>query len=76
MPMSPRVGTHGIFLDMGANGIGRKMKQDPPRALPSSAVFHQTETGNIRDEIGIPCSMALNFFSFPAEVTILAAESI
>src|SRR5215510_13199035 len=52
------------------------MKQDPPGTLSSSAVFQQTEIGNIRDEIGIPCSMTLNFLSFPAEVTILAAESI
>src|SRR5262245_63531063 len=76
MPMSPRIGTHWILLDMSADGIGRKMKQDASGSLPSSAVFHQTETGNIRDEIGIPRSMTLNFFSFPAEVTILAAESI
>src|SRR5215475_6015017 len=52
------------------------MKQDPPGTLPSSAVFQQTETGNVCNEIGIPCSMTLNFFSFPAEVTILAAKSI
>src|SRR5215510_12323557 len=74
MPMSPRVGTHWILFYVGADRISRKMKQDPPRTLPSSAVFQQTKAGNIRDEIRIPGSMTLNFFSFPAEVTILAAE--
>src|SRR5207244_7637521 len=34
------------------------------------------ESGNIGNEIRIPGSMALNLFSFPAEVTILAAKSI
>src|SRR5262249_29797354 len=76
MPMSPRVGTHWILFYVGADGIGCNMKQDPPGTLASSAVFQQMETRNVRDEIGIPGSMTLNFFSFPAEVTILAAESI
>src|SRR5262245_55516300 len=76
MPMSSGVGTHWILFYVGTDGIGGKMKQDPPGTLPSSAVFQQMETGNVRNEIGIPCSMTLNFFSFPAEVTILAAKSI
>src|SRR6266436_6846994 len=76
MPMSPRISAHRIFLDMRADGIGRKMKQNAPGTLPSSAMFHQTKPGNIRNEIRIPCSMTLNLFSLPAEVTILAAESI
>src|SRR5438132_6079581 len=26
MPMSPRIGAHGIFLDMRTDGVGRKME--------------------------------------------------
>src|SRR5713226_6039063 len=76
VPMSPRIGAHGIFLDMGADGIGRKMEQNTSSALPASAVFHQAKAGNIRNEIRIPGAMTLHLFSFPAEVTILAAEPI
>ena len=76
MPMSPRIGAHGIFLDMRTDGVGRKMEQDALGTLPAGAVFHQAEAGNIRDEIRIPGSMTLNLFSLAAEVTILAAEPI
>ena len=76
MPMSPRIGAHGIFLDMRTDGVGRKMEQDALGTLPAGAVFHQAEAWDIRDEIRIPGSMTLNLFSLAAEVTILAAEPI
>src|SRR5439155_26446726 len=76
MTMSPRIGAHGIFLDMRTDGVGRNMEQDALGTFPAGAVFHQAEAGNIRDEIRIPGSMTLNLFSLAAEVTILAAEPI
>src|SRR6266498_6040478 len=52
------------------------MQQDPPCPLPASAMVQESKAGNIRDEIGIPGSMRLNFPAPAAEVSLFPGEPI
>src|SRR6266508_486408 len=52
------------------------MQQNPPCPLPAGAVVHESKAGNIRDEIGIPRSMRLNFPALAAEVSLFPGEAI
>src|SRR5215471_18744121 len=76
MPVSTRISTHWILFDVRADSVRRKMQQDTARSLTPRAVIQQLKSRNVRDEIRIPCAVALNHSAFAAEKSLLAAEAI
>src|SRR5688572_13012906 len=52
------------------------MQQNPPCSLTAGAMLHESKAGNIRNEIGIPCSMRLHFPALAAEISLFSGEAI
>src|SRR5262245_28734862 len=76
MPMSSRISSHRVFVDVRADSVCREVQQNTSRSLAPRVVIDQLKSWNIGDKIRIPRAMTFDYSAFATEVPFLATEAI
>src|SRR3974390_3527488 len=76
VPVTSRVSSGRILLEVGAHLIARQVEPDSRGSLTSQASIPEAKVSHVRDQIGLPRPVARDFSSFSVVIAFFAIESV
>ena len=76
VPMSSRVSTGRILLEVRAHRVASQVESNSRGSLTAQTSIFEAEIPHVRDEIGLPCPVACDFSALAVVIAFFAVKSI
>jgi len=76
VPMTSRVSTGRIPLEMRAHRVASQVEPNSRGSLTSQTSIFEAEISHVRDEIGLPCPVARDFSALAVVIAFFVVKSV